>query len=532
MRRLKLFPVFFELLSLLVFPAGAIAATGADLIQSNCLGCHIPDGEGRLSHIANQRKTPEGWLMTITRMQVIHQLNINALDSADPVPEMVKHLADTQGLAPAETQPYRYLLERRLNTIEQLEDERFAGVCSRCHTGARAALQRRNEEEWTRLIHFHLGQYPSIEYSAGGRDREWFTFALNEVVPWLSENFPLESPAWNDWREAAKPVQTGAWRIIGTMPGKGEFAGYIEAEETAKDRYAVKFRGEFDSGEALQGAGDALVYTGYEWRASLSLGDGEYRQVLAGSADGATMRGRMYLLDHEETGMDLTATRIAGSRLLAVVPNRIRAGTSARVRLSGFGLEGGITADAGLKVISISEQATDGAVVEIQADAGAAPGARMIKVGGSAMSPALTVYPAIDYIKVLPEVAIARVGGNGGSQTPVNAAFEAWGWSHGADGAANTEDDLPIGVFPATWSVRAWDEAAEKADDVRYAGVIDPATGVFTSAAAGPNPDRPGGVNNFGNLAVVAEVKDGETTVRGEAHLMVTVQRWNNPPLR
>ena len=532
MRILKLISALFKLVSFLIIPACAVAATGADLIHANCVGCHIPDGEGRLSHIANQRKTPEGWLMTITRMQLIHQLNINALDSADPVQAMVQHLADTQGLAPEESQPFRYILERRLNTIEQLGDEHFAGVCSRCHTGARAALQRRNIEEWTRLIHFHLGQYPSIEYSSGGRDRDWFNIMLNETVPWLAENFPLESPAWNDWREAAKPVQTGAWRIIGNMPGRGGFAGYLEAEETAKDRYTVKFRGEFDSGDPLQGTGDAIVYTGYEWRASLTLGDAEFRQVLAGNADGATMQGRMYLLDHEETGMDLTATRIAGSRLLAVVPNRIRAGTSARLRLLGFGLEGEITAGAGLKILSIVERGADGAILEIQADADAAPGVRAIKVGQSALSPALTVYPKIDYIKVLPELATARVGGNGGSQTPVNAAFEAWGWSSGADGAAHTDDDLPIGIFPAAWSVRAWDEEAEKADDVRYAGVMDPVTGVFTSAAAGPNPDRPGGVNNFGNLAVVAEVMDGEATLRGEAHLMVTVQRWNNPPLR
>ncbi len=38
--------------------------------------------------------------------------------------------------------------------------------------------------------------------------------------------------------------------------------------------------------------------------------------------------------------------------------------------------------------------------------------------------------------------------------------------------------------------------------------------------------------NNAGNLKVVASVQDGERTLQGEGHLLVTVQRWNNPPIR
>jgi quinohemoprotein amine dehydrogenase len=37
--------------------------------------------------------------------------------------------------------------------------------------------------------------------------------------------------------------------------------------------------------------------------------------------------------------------------------------------------------------------------------------------------------------------------------------------------------------------------------------------------------------NNAGNLKVVAKVEDGGQTLSGSAQMIVTVQRWNNPPI-
>jgi quinohemoprotein amine dehydrogenase len=67
---------------------------------------------------------------------------------------------------------------------------------------------------------------------------------------------------------------------------------------------------------------------------------------------------------------------------------------------------------------------------------------------------------------------------------------------------------------------------------VRFAGQMDKDSGVFTPAAAGPNPERKYQTNNAGNLKVVATVDQGEQEIRGEGQLIVTVQRWNNPPIR
>lgn len=46
------------------------------------------------------------------------------------------------------------------------------------------------------------------------------------------------------------------------------------------------------------------------------------------------------------------------------------------------------------------------------------------------------------------------------------------------------------------------------------------------------NPQRAYGTNNVGDLAIKATVKDGNRSVEGRGRLIVTVQRWNDPPIR
>ena len=68
-------------------------------------------------------------------------------------------------------------------------------------------------------------------------------------------------------------------------------------------------------------------------------------------------------------------------------------------------------------------------------------------------------------------------------------------------------------------------------DDAAFAGRMQ-GNGLFLPAEAGPNPERPFDTNNAGNLKVIATVEDGGQTVTGEGQLLVTVQRWNDPPIR
>ena len=52
--------------------------------------------------------------------------------------------------------------------------------------------------------------------------------------------------------------------------------------------------------------------------------------------------------------------------------------------------------------------------------------------------------------------------------------------------------------------------------------------GIFTPAVAGPNPERRFSTNNAGDLTVTGTALG----LTGEGHLIVTVQRWNDPPIR
>ena len=130
----------------------------------------------------------------------------------------------------------------------------------------------------------------------------------------------------------------------------------------------------------------------------------------------------------------------------------------------------------------------------------------------------------------MPAFAVARVGDNGGSTPKVTSTFDAEAWSAGEDGKSGTKDDIRIGFVPAKWHVQPFDEAAKRDNDVAFAGAMNASTGMFTPALAGPNPKRRMSTNNAGNLKVVAELQD-QTDLRGEGQLIVTVQRWNNPPL-
>ncbi len=521
----------------------AFAATDApaisspqEIIAASCSGCHSKDGDGRWFRISDQRKTPEGWQMTLTRMQLVHKtqfIDPAGGDAQAALRALVKHFADTQGLAPQESAPYRYILEQELNTVEQHESEQFRTMCARCHTGARVALQRRTEDEWRNLVHFHLGQFPTTEYQMMGRDRDWLGLALNEVLPGLAEKYPLQSDAWAQWQAAPKPALEGRWRVVGNLPGRGDFSGEMVTGAKDADQYTVEFSGQFADGETLSGSGSATVYTGYEWRATLKLGDVSYRQVLAASADGGELTGRTFQREHNEWGLRMHAVRDAGqSVLLAVQPSYLKAGSEGQLAIVGTNLAGTVNLGPGLKVVEEMSRDAGHILVRVAAEAGAPVGVRDIQVGKSALPGALTVFERIDRLDVEPAFAIGRVGDDGGSQPAVQAVFDAVAYSAGADAEVGTADDLRIGRVPARWSVAPWNEQAAADQDVKFAGQMDKDGGVFTPAAAGPNPERKYQTNNAGNLKVSADIEQDGKTIQGDAHLMVTVQRWNNPPIR
>jgi quinohemoprotein amine dehydrogenase len=153
--------------------------------------------------------------------------------------------------------------------------------------------------------------------------------------------------------------------------------------------------------------------------------------------------------------------------------------------------------------------------------AGAAPGLRTVSLGGATGQ--LAVYGQIDQIDVLPSYGIARLGG--GRIAPVTAQFEAMASTRLPSGEL-----LALGPVAAEWSSMPFDAEAKRTEDEKFAGHFD-GRGCFSPSSAGPNPAREYSGDNVGNLTVLARALDGGRSVEGHAHLVVTVQRWNTPPI-
>ncbi|MGI9305373.1 MAG: quinohemoprotein amine dehydrogenase subunit alpha [Gammaproteobacteria bacterium] len=507
-------------------PLAQAADEGESVLNARCAACHQRQAEGGLSRISEMRKSPEGWDMSIVRMMLIHGVSV----TPDERRVLVKHLADTQGLAPEEAQEWRYILERQPSATDASPDDDLAAMCGRCHSFARVGLQRRDEAEWLKLAHFHLGQYPTAEYQALGRDRNWWEIASTEVPKKLGELYPLNTGAWAKWKGQAKTDPIGTWRVVGHRPGAGSYQGTLSVTGSGNDEYRIELDITYGNGSKAAGAGSATVFTGYEWRGRLKLGEEKTLQVL--TVSGTEMTGRWFLEDSDSLGASIHGTKAEGAsaRVLSVEPAYLRAGETAKIALHGIGLRGKVELGDGVK-IKVIEQSPMTILVEAKASESAAAGVRSISVGGAQATDLFTVYRKIDSVRVQPAYTIARVGDAGGPLPSVPAQFDAVGFLNGPDGKSGTDDDIRIGVFPARWSVENFNKTAARMNDAKYAGTME-AGGLFLPAGAGLNPQRPYSTNNVGNLAVKAAVSDGDSTVEGNGRLVVTVQRWNDPPIR
>lgn len=501
------------------------------ILKETCGTCHSSAKLGRASAVTGadfsrmreQRKTPEGWLMTIARMQVAHGVKI----SEEERRVLVKHLSDSQGLAPSESADYRYALERRLNEVEEFRDAdsdlaELGEMCARCHSGARFALQRRSEDEWEHTIHSHLGQWPSLEYQAFSRDRDWFDIAIKDTVPELVERYGLESQAWDEWQKA-KPAAAefnGTWSFSGHYPGEGALHGVMTVKHEENDNFAVEVKGKYADGRDFNGEGSAILYNGHEWRGNINM-DGTRMQQLFTVIDGK-MQGRMFEKTHFERGVDFVGAHENTNTVLAVQPSYVKAGEKTTLQIVGTGLTGVPDLGEGVKVEKVVQKSPFLYSVKVAVDK-KAPTQR--NVLGESEHAALAVYDKIEKITVTPDFAVARVGGDGGHVEKLQGRFDALGWAKVGD------EEILLGVMPATWKTSPFDEDAKKNDDMKFAGTLDSAKGVFTPAAAGPNPERSMMSNNIGNFTITATVKDGRKKLSGSGQLVVGVPVWTITPI-
>jgi len=525
------------------------------LVIAKCGACHTRDAKGNMLRISWERTTPEGWEEAIKRMVRLNGLSITPQEARS----IVKYLGTYHGLAPEEAKPVMYFAEHRIQDETNIPNDAVRGACANCHAFARPLSWRRSAEDWKLLANLHVALYPTADQAfrrglaAGGgggnvapvpsRDGGQPVLPVDEAMTFLAKSAALHTPEWAAWRARMRaPKLAGRWLVTAHVAGRGSYIGEMAIEPGASQEEFttnVKLKSVKD-GSFLTRSGQGLVYAGYSWRGR-SKGSGppskspddisnEMREVMWYSPDGSEAEGRWFWGSYQEFGVDVKLRRAsADPTLLAADRAALKIATQAnRVRLFGDNLPAQLGADdldfgSGVKVRRIVSHAPSEVVAEVDVAPDAVPGKRDIAVGRAMLPSALAIYDRVDYIKVLPESPIARLGSD--VHPKGYQQFEAIGYQRGADGKPHTADDVELGPVDVTWSVEEF-YSVYGDDDKDFVGTLSP-TGLFTPALDGPNPKRKFGRNNYGDVWVVATAnnekdKSGKPLF-GKSYLVVAV---------
>jgi quinohemoprotein amine dehydrogenase len=244
-------------------------------------------------------------------------------------------------------------------------------------------------------------------------------------------------------------------------------------------------------------------------------------------AKSSSLRGRWYTGAYDEIGVDVVLRRIGSDiHISGTDKARLPAGKTGEVKLYGANFPADLKASEinfgpGIQVTGMTVSPTI-LTLRLSAASSAPVGYRDATIRGKTAPRVLAVFNTIDYLRVLPEHGMARLGGvtypKGFQQ------FEAIAYSIGPDKRQGTADDVELGAVPARWSLEEFN-ATLNDDDVQFVGAINPDTGFFTPNIEGPNPERSQNGNNYGDVQVVATY-EGEGTAKpltSKSMLIVTV---------
>jgi quinohemoprotein amine dehydrogenase len=446
-------------------------------------------------------------------------------------------------------------------------------ACIICHSYGRIISQRRTKEEWDLLINMHVGYFPVVEFQGfrrfppppdappppPGTDTR---HPADRAVEFLAKTFPLQTPEWGAWRANLRaPKLAGRWLLTGYQIGRGRVYGEVVIEPgAAEDEFTTKTKLTYvKDGAVTTRNGRSLVYTGYSWRGrsfndksrgesngeiTTTTDPAELREVMFVSRDWSQIEGRWFWGDYEEFGIDVTMRRV-GAELLVLGLDRssIKSpSTGEQLKIFGANLPSDLKTEdvdfgPGFKVKRIVSAASDQVVVEVDVAEGAALGKRDIAVRRSFAPGAITVFDKVDYIKVNPDKAMARLGGvkfpKGYQQ------FEAIAWNRGPDNKPQTPDDLNLGPVDVEWAIEEFPSIYND-DDKEYIGSLS-RTALFTPAIEGPNPKRKFERNNYGEVWVVATYRSKDAApsagkdakpMTARSYFVVTVPlyvKWDQP---
>jgi len=530
------------------------------LVISKCGTCHTKDDKGNLSRISWERSTPEGWEEAIKRMVRLNGLRITPIEARS----VVKYLSTYHGLAPEEAKPVMYIPEHRI-LDEPFPSEPVRTTCMGCHPLGRALSWRRTKDEWKLLANMHVFLYAQADVAFrrgffGSGNAPVIPAAAEDAPPlvdqsleYLTKTAPLHTPEWAAWRARMRaPKLVGRWLVTAHILGHGRYTGEMVIEPgDIEDEFHtnVKLRS-VDDGGTLTRTGQGLVYAGYSWRGrskgavpgSAAPDDlsKEMRETMWISPDQLWAEGRWFWGEYQEFGVDVRLMRAsADPTLIGVDHTMFKIGSQAnRVRLIGDNLPTQVVpADldfgTGVSLRRIVSHVPGEIVAEVDVATNAVPGKRDIAFRRSMLQNAFAVYDRMDYIKVVPETSIARLGSD--VHPKGYQQFEAIAYQRGADGKLHTADDVELGPVDVTWSIEEYPSVYGD-DDKDFVGTLNPTTGLFTPALDGPNPKRKFSRNNYGDVWVVATAKNEKDKegkpLTGRSYLVVTVPtyiRWDQP---
>lgn len=529
------------------------------LVVEKCGTCHTADAKGNLSRISYVRTTPEGWAQVIRRMASLNGLSITPTEAK----AVIRSLSASNGLSPEEAKPVSYLPEHRIVVESNIPNETIRQSCAACHAFAQPLSWRRSKAEWGLLRNLHVAMYsqadaqfrkpvedPTQPVPANGAPKP---LPVEVALDYMNKNAPLMTPEWTKWQARQSSAKLGGkWLVNAFLPGKGLYVGeMVLTPAGADDDYttAITLKSLAD-GSTLTRNGKGLVYTGYSWRGTSSSGpagarpdapqDHETRETMQFSPDRKSAEGRWFWGDYTEFGFNVKLTRAAAEpTVVATWPYALKAGSmGATLKLIGDAFPVGLKASdvdlgKGVTVAKVVSASPTEAVLTVDVAPDATVGAHDVGVGGSILVAGLPVYRRVDYIKVTPETAIARLGGSE-KHTPGYQQFDALGYDAGLDGKPYTADDVSLGPIDVTWAMEELPTVYYD-DDVNYVGKLSP-TALFTPAIDGPNPERKWGRNNYGEVWVVATAKTEKDAqgkpLKGKAFMVVSVpayKRWDQP---
>jgi quinohemoprotein amine dehydrogenase len=493
------------------------------LVIAKCGQCHPADSQRIMPYVSWERTTPEGWQDVLKRMILGKGLKV----SPEEARSIVRYLSDSHGLAPEEAKPVLYEAERRMHEEIDIPNADLHKACETCHSLARALSWRRSPEDWKDVAKLHTTRYNAPANPA-----------TDEAVAYLSNTAPLDTPEWAAWSARDHtPDLTGRWLVVATIRGRGKYFGEMEiAPGSAPGELATRVtlqsvKSGFKDGPTLKRTGIGIVYGGYAWRGR-SKGtetagsapddlESEMRETLWIAPDQTKAEGRWFWGQYQEFGFDVVLERpAAGGTLLALDRSSLKTGSrDNRVRLIGDRLPGGIrppdlSLGPGVTVRRIVSSSPQEVEAEVDVAANAAPGKRDVSLRGRVFPNALAVYDRIDYVKVMPESALAAFGDR--QRARGYQQFEAIGYQRGADGKPHTDDDVELGpIDAASWSLQVFYE--KEGGNFDYVGKVSD-TGFFTPNAISPQ-------NNF-DVWVIATTKETDSNgspLVGKAYLVVTV---------